>query len=99
MQFLTELGLENTASYTHRLVQLAKDELSKRGILSQTVINRAETSTIFNLQIDQEHFHTLMEHNIKCFPRGNGIRIGFHLYNDESDLEKLLRIIDTKILK
>jgi len=99
LQFLTELGLENTTAYTHRLVQLAKDELSKRGILSQTVINRAETSTIFNLQIDQGHFNMLMEHQIKCFPRGNGIRIGFHLYNDESDLEKLLKIIDTKILK
>lgn len=99
LKFLSEMGLENTASYTNGLVLSAKSELSKRGILSQTVINRTETSTIFNLQIDQGHFNTLMEHNIKCFPRGNGIRIGFHLYNDESDLEKLLEIIDIKILK
>lgn len=99
LEFLSELGLQNTASYTQQLVKLAKEELSKRKILDTVVVNRTETSTIFNLQIDQNHFNLLMENNIKCFPRGNGIRIGFHLYNDETDLEKLLRIIDTKILK
>lgn len=99
LAFFKEHGLENTAAYTRSLVQTAKAELSKRKILSQVVVNRAETSTIFNLQIDQRHYTMLMENNIKCFPRGNGIRIGFHLYNDENDLEKLLSIIDTKILK
>lgn len=99
LEFLSELGLEHTAAYTQQLVKLAKQELGKRKILTEVAINRAETSTIFNLQIDQGHFNILMENNIKCFPRGNGIRIGFHLYNDETDLEKLLRIIDTKILK
>jgi selenocysteine lyase/cysteine desulfurase len=99
LALFSRLGLENTSAYTQQLVQLAKAELGKRKILSEIVLNRVETSTIFNLQIDQRHFNILMDNKIKCFPRGNGIRIGFHLYNDEADLEKLLRIIDTKILK
>ncbi|UIR55371.1 aminotransferase class V-fold PLP-dependent enzyme [Sphingobacterium sp. SRCM116780] len=98
IEFFNTLGLENTSAYTHQLVKQAKDELCKRNLLSPVTINRAETSTIFNLQIDQKHFSTLMENNIKCFPRGTGIRIGFHLYNDDADLERLLKIIDTKIL-
>ncbi|SUJ08736.1 cysteine desulfurase family protein [Sphingobacterium spiritivorum] len=94
LQFFDQLGIQNTAAYTSRLSEHAREEFVKRNLLTDIVKRRNNHSTIFNLQIDPNHFSTLMENGIKCFPRGTGIRIGFHLYNDTQDLERLLQVID-----
>ncbi len=86
-----------TVSYTQDLVAHARIELTNRGLLLDTILNRRPQSNIFNIQIDPKNFQLLLDEGIKCFPRGTGIRIGFHLYNDHADLEKLLHFIDTKI--
>ncbi|CAM3826279.1 aminotransferase class V-fold PLP-dependent enzyme [Sphingobacterium prati] len=86
-----------TVSYTQDLVGHARVELSNRRLLLDSVRNRRPQSNIFNIQINPNNFQLLLDEGIKCFPRGSGIRIGFHLYNDHTDLEKLLHIIDTKV--
>lgn len=90
-------GYAETVSYTQDLVAQARVELANRGLLLDSIINRRPQSNIFNIQINPNNFQLLMDEGIKCFPRGTGIRVGFHLYNDHADLEKLLHIIDTKI--
>jgi len=97
--FLEELGLEKVTTYTREITTLAKLEFEKRGLLSSSAIGRQEFSNIFNLRIDPAQFSILMANGIKCFPRGKGIRIGFHLYNDTYDLEKLLNVIDFQLKK
>lgn len=97
--FLEKLGLEKVTTYTRELTTLAKSEFEKRGLLSSIAIERQESGNIFNLQIDPGQFSILMDNGIKCFPRGKGIRIGFYLYNDIHDLEKLLNVIDFQLKK
>lgn len=96
MQF-EQWGYAETVSYTQDLVEQARVELANRGLLLDSIINRNPQSNIFNIQINPNNFQLLIDEGIKCFPRGTGIRVGFHLYNDHADLEKLLHIIDTKI--
>ncbi|OOG16405.1 aminotransferase V [Sphingobacterium sp. CZ-UAM] len=94
---LEQWGYAATVSYTQDLVAQARAELANRGLLLDRITNRRPQSNIFNIQIDPKNFQLLMDEGIKCFPRGSGIRVGFHLYNDHTDLEKLLHIIDTKV--
>ncbi|WP_270089402.1 aminotransferase class V-fold PLP-dependent enzyme [Sphingobacterium sp. SYP-B4668] len=97
LHFLEKLTIERTSAFTKELTAAAKAEFEARGILSTIISKRQVSSNIFNLQIEPHHFSTLMDNGIKCFPRGNGIRIGFHLYNDPRDLEMLLHVIDFQL--
>ncbi|WP_313188709.1 aminotransferase class V-fold PLP-dependent enzyme [Sphingobacterium siyangense] len=94
---LEEWGFAETVAYTQKLIENARTELADRKLLLDSIINRRPQSNIFNIQINPDYYQTLLDEGIKCFPRGSGIRVGFHLYNDHSDLEKLLYIIDTKV--
>ncbi|VTR32097.1 aminotransferase class V-fold PLP-dependent enzyme [Sphingobacterium thalpophilum] len=97
LEQLTEWGYGKAVSYTQQLVSAAKAELSDRKLLLDSIVNRRPQSNIFNIQISPDNVELLIHEGIKCFPRGSGIRVGFHLYNDETDLAKLLDIIDTKV--
>ncbi|MDM1295632.1 aminotransferase class V-fold PLP-dependent enzyme [Sphingobacterium sp. N143] len=94
---LEQWGYAKTVRYTQQLISQLRSELSNRKLLLNTIANRRPQSNIFNIQINPENFQLLLDEGIKCFPRGTGIRIGLHLYNDHSDLERLLHIIDTKV--
>lgn len=92
--FLQELGLENVEKQLQQLTAYAHQELQKRGLLLDFIANRAQKSTIINIQIDPSYYPTLIAQNVQCFPRGTGIRIGLHIYNDMQDVDRLLHIID-----
>ncbi|WGQ10049.1 aminotransferase class V-fold PLP-dependent enzyme [Pedobacter gandavensis] len=72
----------------------AKKALTDRGLLSNTVAARKLHSTIFNISTDVELTQRLQEANILLTPRGEGLRLSFHFYNTEEDLEKLLSVLD-----
>jgi len=94
---LEQWGFSETVNYTQKLIADARAELSDRNLLLDSITNRHPQSNIFNIQIDHDYYQAFLDEGIKCFPRGSGIRVGFHLYNDHSDLERLLYIIDTKV--
>jgi selenocysteine lyase/cysteine desulfurase len=96
---LEQWGFSDTVAYTQNLLADARTELADRKLLLDGIVNRRPQSNIFNIQINPDYYQTLLDEGIKCFPRGSGIRVGFHLYNDRSDLEKLLYIIDKKVIK
>lgn len=85
-----QLGMERVSEEIKKLSNLAKLRFSEKGLLDNTVANRAEHSNIFNLKGDSQQFQKLKDNGIICSQRGNGIRVSFHYYNNESDLEKLL---------
>lgn len=94
---LTQWNFSDTLAYTQELIARARIELTDRKLLLDAIVNRRPQSNIFNIQIHPENYQLLLAEGIKCFPRGSGIRIGIHLYNDHTDLEKLLHIIDHKV--
>lgn len=74
--------------------ELARKALTDRGLLSSAVAARKQHSTIFNISTDAELTQRLQDANIIVTPRGEGLRLCFHFYNTEEDLEKLLRVLD-----
>lgn len=97
IRFLKEIGLDQIQQQIHRLSILAYDELIRRDLVLPFIKTKEIKSSLINIQIPQELYPGLMADGLKCFPRGTGIRIGIHLYNDENDIERLLQLIDKHI--
>ena len=93
--FLQKTGMKRVEEHLTELKTEAKREFEKRGLLEKAVSVRENHSTIFNLKGDRELFDKLAANNIICSLRGKGIRVSFHIYNNRSDLLKLLEIIDS----
>jgi selenocysteine lyase/cysteine desulfurase len=93
IRFFESIGMKKIEHYLQQLTAIAKQEFMKLGLLDDSQARRSQRSTIFNLKGDAELFQKLKENNIICSLRGKGIRVSFHLYNSEEDLEKLLSLL------
>ena len=93
IQFLNKLGKNEIETHLTSLKTKAKAAFEKLGLLQDSVVRRKDHSTIFNIKGDAHLFQKLKENGIVCSLRGNGIRVSFHIYNTEEDLEKLLALI------
>jgi selenocysteine lyase/cysteine desulfurase len=90
IRFLEGFGKDKISEKLNVLCGKAKEAFGAKGILDLASAKRENFSTIFNLTGDKKVFQKLTNENIICSQRGDGIRVGFHLYNTEEDLEKLL---------
>ena len=90
IQYLNGLDFTVISEKIKGLSALAKEKFEEKGLLDNSTLNRENHSNIFNLQADEQIFQKLKENNIICTLRGSGIRVGFHFYNSEEDLDKLI---------
>ena len=75
------------------LTQNAKQLLNDTGLIDPWVLQRAQHSSIFILKGEKGVHKKLIKNSIKCVPRGKGIRISFHYYNTDKDLNRLLEVL------
>ncbi|MFI2741096.1 aminotransferase class V-fold PLP-dependent enzyme [Zhouia sp. PK063] len=88
INFLSEVGMDEIQNQLTILKQKAVIEFKRIGVLDETV-NEETHSTIFNLKGDMQMLEKLREKDIICSSRGGGIRISFHFYNTEKEVNKL----------
>lgn len=93
IKFMNEVGTERIEKHLKALAGKARTEFEKLGLLDEVAINRHNHSTIFNIQGDADLFQKLKENSIIASLRGHGIRVSFHFYNTEADLQKLISVI------
>jgi selenocysteine lyase/cysteine desulfurase len=93
IRFLQEVGKDSIERHLSSINDNAKREFKKLGLLDSAVSNRALHSCIYNIKGDGGLFQKLKENNIIGSLRGKGIRLSFHFYNSEKDLEKLLTLL------
>ena len=93
LQWLMELGMDRIGKHLHALSSRARDEFNALGLLDPIVKERATHSTIFNLAIDLASHQQLLANNIVCVRRGEGTRLGFHLYNTQEDVDAIVEIL------
>ncbi|MEM0518076.1 aminotransferase class V-fold PLP-dependent enzyme [Aequorivita flava] len=91
--FQEKLGTENIYKKIAFLSTKARASFAAMGLLKNDTLLREKHSSIYNLKGDKSQFKKLMENNIICSLRGGGIRVSFHYYNTEEDLDKLVRIL------
>jgi cysteine desulfurase/selenocysteine lyase len=87
---LQDYGFENLVKMKTALSEQAKRQLTALEFLPQWVAERADHSSIFTIQGNQELFQFLLKKNIRTVLRGSGVRVSFHFYNTKSDLDKLI---------
>lgn len=90
--FFEEHGLESVASHIRSVLAYAYERLEEKNLLLPEISKRnlSLRSSLINVQIPVSSYPALFEAGIMCYPRGNGIRIGVHLYNEKSDIDYLM---------
>lgn len=91
--FQEKFGKENLYSKIASLSKTAKEHFSEMDLLENDTLLREKHASIFNLKGDSALFEKLKENNIICSLRGGGIRVSFHYYNTEEELEKLVAVL------
>ena len=60
-------------------------------LLEESVIKRKAHSSIFNIKGGEKLFQYLKSKNIIVSQRGEGIRVSFHYFNTEKELDFLIK--------
>jgi len=90
MLFQEKLGKENLYQRVVSLSANAKERFAEMGLLKKDTLLREKHSSIYNLKGDEALFKKLRENDIICSQRGGGIRVSFHYYNTELELDRLV---------
>lgn len=97
LDYLKNLGMTNIEKKLGKLSGMARGEFTDLGLLEASVVSRKTHSTIFNIKGDDRLFEHLSNNSIMCSQRGNGIRLSFHFYNTEEDIESIVKVLKTGI--
>ncbi|WP_028297804.1 aminotransferase class V-fold PLP-dependent enzyme [Olivibacter sitiensis] len=96
LQLFEQFDFPLLTQQLQQLAEKAKEGFIQRGLLSEKVAQRRYAhSNIFSLHISTEKYQQLQMAKIVCLPRGEGIRVAFHIYNTADDLDHLLEVLDT----
>jgi len=93
LQLLSQIGMETIERKVKLLSELAFNKFQELGWLEPSVINRGSHSSLFNISVDPSLFMKLKSKGIITSQRGKGIRVSFHFYNTQKDLNCLVDAI------
>ena len=93
IDFFERIGMDKITAHNHKLSKKAKTEFEKMGLLSERIVQRKEHSTIFNIKADKATFQKLKDNDVFCAQRGKGVRLSFHFYNTEAEIDAIVNIL------
>ncbi len=93
LELLDGGGQATVEAYNRKLLAKVGEALMERGLWQRDYYDRKTHGTIFNIPGDDSLFQRMQGEGILLSQRGEGLRIGFHAYNDENDLEHFLEVL------
>lgn len=93
IDLLEHRGMDTISKQIDRLKELANQRFASAGLIEAWIAERKDYSSLFNIRGDQALFDRLKTEGIITSQRGDGIRVSFHYYNSEEDLEHLCSIL------
>ncbi|MFC3563194.1 aminotransferase class V-fold PLP-dependent enzyme [Pedobacter jamesrossensis] len=93
LDYLKNIGFNFIEEKCAELSNKARIELYSRGLIPEWMLARKEQSTIISIPLKNEIVKKLENVKILCSARGKGIRISFHFYNTENDLNRFLEAL------
>ncbi len=95
LEFLDTVGKDTVEAQLRKLSSHAKKAFTALGLLDIEVTGRPQHSTIFNIAGNDATFQKLSSNGVICAQRGRGIRLSFHCYNTENEVDQIVRILKT----
>ncbi|MEN8799800.1 MAG: aminotransferase class V-fold PLP-dependent enzyme [Flavobacteriaceae bacterium] len=96
LKMLNELGMDKIDSHNRSLAEYAQRAFGKLGLLQKEVLERQVHGSIFRLEADRDLFEHLKHNGVMCSWRSDGVRLSFHFYNTEQEIDRIVEIIKTK---
>ncbi|SHG62778.1 Selenocysteine lyase/Cysteine desulfurase [Salegentibacter echinorum] len=93
LKLIDKTGKTKIYAQINTLKELAKAEFTKMNLLEEAVVKRTEHTSIFNIKGGDKLFEYLRSENIITSQRGDGIRVSFHYFNTEKELDFLVKKI------
>jgi len=93
LEMLTKMGMQNIEMHNRKLMEKAKKVFLELGLLDNSVTRRKDHSTIFNIKGNEQTFKHLVDNGVVCSLRGGGIRLSFHFYNTENEVDQIVEIL------
>ena len=90
---IRQLGMKTIDERVKAINNKAKEAFAERGLISQEIIQRVDHGSFFNIKGDEALVARLREEGILTIARGNGVRVGFHYFNTQEDLDRLLAFV------
>jgi selenocysteine lyase/cysteine desulfurase len=88
--------MEEVDRYNRQLSQKVREVLGSLSLLDAAILQRESHSTIFNIPDPGGRYAYLKQQGIVCSPRGGGVRLSFHCYNTENDLDRLVEVLKSE---
>lgn len=91
LDLINKRGMDIIETRINELKYLAREKFLEMGLLEGMVAKRKQHSSIFNIKGDEKLFNFLRSQDIITSIRGEGIRVSFHYFNTEAELDILLK--------
>jgi len=100
LKLVTEWGPENIQAYSRNLATGLSEFLTEKGFLLAE--EKFRCNHLFGMLVPQSMsrdglLKKLADANVIVSPRGNGIRVSIHVYNDQADIDALIESIEQVI--
>ena len=91
---LSALGAEIGYSYqSERVLGSVEKSLKELNLLDDFSSKRKNHSSIFNIKLNEKDFKFLINNNVRCVKRGDGVRVSVHFYNSIEDIKSFISIL------
>lgn len=97
LDFLSSIGMDRIESHNRSLSEKALKGFGNLGLLEEEVLLRNGHGTIFRLVAKRKLFEYLLKKGVRCSWRADGIRLSFHFYNTEQEIDRIIEIIKKAI--
>ncbi len=93
LEFLQKIGQEAIEEKNRFLSDMVRAKLGKLGLLKPGVVQRENHSAIFSIPGGEKMHSHLQDNNIISTLWGEQVRISFHFYNSEEDVDRLFSFL------
>ncbi|CAM4103633.1 aminotransferase class V-fold PLP-dependent enzyme [Gillisia hiemivivida] len=90
IKFINSVGIDLIEERIKLLSKKAKEEFEKLGLLEEAVVKRTQHSSIFNIGGDDKLLEFLNSKNIISSLKTPGVRVSFHYFNTEEEIDLLV---------
>ena len=90
---ISNYGIDKIEKQINSLSIYTLDKLKTKKLLDAKILKINNHSNIFNIKGDEKLYKHLLDNNVICSQRGNGIRISINFYNTKSEIDYFLSLV------